>query len=103
MSVVRADRFTALKEKVKAEMLRRNQDGTVEDYGGAAYDYTVEPAAGKTIRAAHRDKLVPPMRAVAAGLVPRASRVSTGRAPHAEFCALTVSPYETAPLLYRRF
>ena len=45
----------------------------------------------------------PVTKAAAAGLVPRASRVSTGRAPHAEFCALTVSLYETAPLLYRRF
>ena len=70
MSVVRADRFTALKEKVKAEMLRRNQDGTVEDYGGAAYDYTVAPAAGGVIRAEHRDKLVSPMRAVNSDLVP---------------------------------
>lgn len=70
MSVVRADRFTALKEKVKAEMLRRNQDGSVADYGGAAYDYTVAPAAGGVIRAEHRDKLVSPMRAVNSDLVP---------------------------------
>lgn len=70
MSVVKADRFTALKAKVKAEMLRRNQDGSVADYGGAAYDYTVEPAAGKTVRPEHRDKLVSPMRAVNSDLVP---------------------------------
>ena len=33
MGVVKADRFTALKAKVKAEMLRRNQSGPVSSYG----------------------------------------------------------------------
>lgn len=70
MSVVKADRFTALKARVKAEMQRRNQSGSVASYGGTAYDYTVAPAAGKTVRAEHRDKLVTPMRAVNSDLVP---------------------------------
>lgn len=70
MSIVKADRFTALKAKVKAEMQRRNQSGSVESYGGSGYDYTVPPAAGKTIRAEHRDKLVTPMRAINSDLVP---------------------------------
>lgn len=70
MSVVKADRFTALKARVKAEMQRRNQSGSVADYGGSSYDYTVAPAAGKTVRAEHRDKLVTPMRAVNSDLVP---------------------------------
>ncbi len=70
MSIAKAERFTALKAKVKAEMKRRNQSGSVADYGGTAYDYTVPPAAGKTIRAEHRDKLVGPMRAINSDLVP---------------------------------
>lgn len=70
MSVVKADRFTALKARIKAEMQRRNQSGSVEGYGGSAYDYTVAPAAGKTVRAEHRDKLVTPMRAVNSDLAP---------------------------------
>lgn len=70
MSVVKADRFVALKAMVKAEMQRRNQSGSVAGYGGSAYDYTAVPAAGKPIRAEHRDKLVTPMRAINSDLVP---------------------------------
>ena len=73
MSVVKADRFTALKARVKAEMQRRNQSGSVAGYGGSSYDYTVAPAAGKTVRAEHRDKLVTPMRAVNSDLVPESA------------------------------
>lgn len=72
MGVVKADRFTALKAKVKAEMLRRNQSGPVSSYGGSGYDYTVAPAAGKTVRKEHRDKLIGPMRAVNSDVVPTA-------------------------------
>lgn len=57
MAIVKAERFTALKAKVKAEMLRRDQSGSVAAYGGSAYDYTEPPAAGKTIRQEHRDLL----------------------------------------------
>ena len=72
MGVVKADRFTALKAKVKAEMLRRSQSGSVASYGGSSYDYTVTPAAGKTVRKEHRDKLIEPMRAVNSDVVPTA-------------------------------
>lgn len=64
MSTIKADRFTALKAKVKAECLRRSYSGSVADYGGAAYDYTETPAAGKTVRQEHRDKLSGPLRAI---------------------------------------
>lgn len=70
MSVAKADRFLELKAKVKTLMLKRNQSGSVASYGGTAYDYTVPPEAGKTIRAEHRDKLVEPMRAVNSDLIP---------------------------------
>lgn len=72
MSVVKADRFTALKAKVKAEMLRRNQSGSVAAYGGSEYDYAQPPAAGGLVRKEHRDKLIAPMRAVNSDLVDEA-------------------------------
>lgn len=78
MSVVKADRFTALKAKVKAEMLRRNQEGSVAGYGGSAYDYTSAPAAGRTVRAEHRDKLVGPMRAVNSDVIPASAGAVIG-------------------------
>ena len=34
MAVIKANRLTALKAKVKTEMLRRNQSGSVASYGG---------------------------------------------------------------------
>lgn len=72
MSVVKADRFTALKAKVKAEMLRRGQSGSVAAYGGSGYDYAQAPAQGGVVRAEHRDKLITPMRAVNSDLVDEA-------------------------------
>lgn len=70
MSVVKADRFTALKAKVKAEVSRRNKSGSVAAYGGAAYDYTVQPGAGKVLLAEHLDKLSVPLSAINADAVP---------------------------------
>ena len=70
MAVIKANRLTALKAKVKTEMLRRNQSGSVASYGGAAYDYTVPPAPGTVIRQEHLDKLSVPLSAVNSGDVP---------------------------------
>ncbi len=64
MAQIKAERFTALKAKVKAEMKRRCRSGSVASYGGSAYDYTVEPETGKLIQKEHLDKLTGPMRAV---------------------------------------
>ena len=77
MTVISAERFTALKAKVKAEMLRRNQSGSVAEYGGAAYDYTNAPAAGRVIQKEHIEKLTGPMRAVNPDLVPAPGNVVT--------------------------
>lgn len=75
MSVAKADRFTTLKAKVKAEMQRRNQSGSVASYGGSSYDYTVPPAAGKTVQKEHRDKLIGPMQAVNSNVIPAAKGI----------------------------
>ena len=77
MAVISAERFTALKAKVKAEMLRRNQSGSVAEYGGAAYDYTNAPAAGRVIQKEHIEKLTGPMRAVNPDLVPEPGGIVT--------------------------
>lgn len=73
MAIIKAERFTALKAKVKAECQRRNGSGSVASYGGADYDYTVAPAAGKTVRKEHRDKLTGPMSAINSDAVPATS------------------------------
>jgi len=49
MPLIKADRFIALKNAVKAEMQRRNGTGSVSSYGGTAYDYTVTPKSGQVV------------------------------------------------------
>ena len=63
MAVLKAERFTTLKSKVKAEVLRRNKSGSVASYGGAAYDYKIQPAKGTVILQEHLDKLSVPLSA----------------------------------------
>jgi len=75
MAAISAERFTALKAKVKAEMLRRCKSGSVAAYGGTAYDYTDTPASGHVIRKEHIEKLTTPMRAVNPDLVPEPGSV----------------------------
>lgn len=70
MPILKANRLTALKAKVKAEMQRRNQSGSVASYGGSAYDYAVQPGPGKTVLQEHLDKLSVPMSAVNSDVVP---------------------------------
>lgn len=77
MAVITAERFTALKAKVKAEMLRRSQSGSVAAYGGTAYDYITAPSAGKVIQKEHIEKLTGPMRAVNPDLVPEPDGIVT--------------------------
>lgn len=77
MGVIKAERFTALKAKVKAECLRRSHSGSVAGYGGAAYDYTVVPAAGKAIRQEHRDKLTGPLSAINSNQISATSGAKT--------------------------
>ncbi len=78
MSVVKADRFTALKAKVKAEMLRRNQSGSVAAYGGSEYDYAQPPEKGGLVRSEHREKVITPMRAVNSDLVDEVQGAAIG-------------------------
>ena len=71
-----ASDLVAIKARVKAEMLRRNQVGSLTAYGGSSYDYTVTPTAGGKILPEHWNKLITPMNAmVNTGL----STVSSGQ------------------------
>ena len=68
--VITADRFNNLKARVKAECLRRyyaDNGESVSVYGDDAYDYSVVPATGKTLKQEHRDKLAIPLRAINSG------------------------------------
>lgn len=53
-----------LKAKVKAEMLRRCQSGSVAAYGGAAYDFTNPPTKDGPVKGEHLKKILEPMRAI---------------------------------------
>ena len=59
-----ASELIAIKARVKAEMLRRNQVGSLVEYGGSDYDYTVTPAAGNPVLPEHFNKLIIPMNAM---------------------------------------
>lgn len=76
---ISAAEFTALKTKVKAEMLRRDGNGSVAGYGAVSYDYSNTPAEGEFIRVEHSDKLLEPLRAVSAEDLPE----STSKFPSA--------------------
>lgn len=61
---IKADRFLELKQRVKAECLRRAYNGSVASYGGAEYDYVVSPEVGKVVLEEHREKIATPLNAI---------------------------------------
>ena len=63
-NAILASELVSIKARVKAEMLRRNQVGSLASYGGSAYDYTVTPTAGGKILPEHWNKLITPMNAM---------------------------------------
>lgn len=56
--------FIALKAKVKEEMLRRKYTGSLEEYGGENYDFTIVPQTGTQILADQANKIITPINAV---------------------------------------
>ena len=56
-----ASELIAIKARVKAEMQRRDRVGSLAEYGGSDYDYTVTPVAGNPILPEHFNKLIIPM------------------------------------------
>ena len=61
-----AQEMIDLKARVKAEMQRRNGNGSLVAYAGTDYDYTVDPAAGGQMLTEHVNKIVVPMNAITA-------------------------------------
>ena len=61
-----AQEMIDLKARVKAEMRRRNGNGSLVAYAGTDYDYTVDPAAGGQMLTEHVNKIVVPMNAITA-------------------------------------
>lgn len=71
--LLKPERYNTLKAQIKAEMLRRNQTGSVASYGGANYDYTTAPASDTPLKREHYEKLVQPLRAVNSAGMPSES------------------------------
>ena len=61
-----AQEMIDLKARVKAEMQRRNGNGSLVAYAGTDYDYTVDPTAGGQMLTEHVNKIVVPMNAITA-------------------------------------
>lgn len=62
--MITAADFNNLKARVKAECLRRRYTGSVAEYGGSDYDYTVVPEAGGKILYEHYTKIANPLTAI---------------------------------------
>jgi hypothetical protein len=58
MAAMTSAELKTLKSKIKAEMTRRNGFGSLSTYGGSAYDFTVQPAAGGKILPEHGQKTI---------------------------------------------
>ena len=56
--------FNDLKARVKSECLRRKYNGSVAQYGDAAYDYTNIPSTGQLPLPEHLNKIIVPLNAI---------------------------------------
>ena len=63
-SIVDVDRLIKLKEKVKAECLRRKYTGSVESYGGSAYDFKTKPVSGGLVKKEYYKNNATPLNAI---------------------------------------
>ena len=68
--VIKPEHFNDLKAAIKAECLARNGKGSVANYGGSSYDYTVTPSSGATITVEHFNKIAEPLRAIVGSSAP---------------------------------
>ena len=70
MAYIEAERFAALKARVKAECLRRCHTGSVAEYGGEKYEYTNSPTEEHTVDVEHYEKLALPLSKIHSEKVP---------------------------------
>lgn len=63
---IEASKINSIKARVKAEMLRRNQVGSLVSYGGTQYDYTQSetPVRGGISKPVHLNKIITPLNAI---------------------------------------
>lgn len=47
-----------LKAKIKAEMLRRDGNGSLASYGSSSYDFSATPTAGSSVKAEYGEKTI---------------------------------------------
>ncbi|MCT4686094.1 hypothetical protein [Vallitalea sp.] len=52
-----ANDFIALKSRVKAEMNRRNGNGSLTQYGGSQYEFTKKPSFDEEVKLEHHSKI----------------------------------------------
>lgn len=57
-SKILASDINSLKARVKAEMLRRNQTGSLATYGSSSYNFSNSASSGTLIRVEHQTKTV---------------------------------------------
>lgn len=53
-----AEQVKELKAKIKDEMLRRNGNGSLAEYGSSSYDFSVVPQTGNQILTEHGQKTI---------------------------------------------
>ena len=70
MAYIEAERFAALKARVKAECLRRCHTGSVAEYGGEKFEYTNSPTEDHTVDVEHYEKLALPLSKIHSEKVP---------------------------------
>ena len=93
MAYIEAERFAALKARVKAECLRRCHTGSVAEYGGESYDYENAPVEDHTIDVEHYEKLALPLSKIHSEKVP-------GLDGHRIVFAEDVTAFESALTLF---
>ena len=96
MPLIKADRFIALKNAVKAEMQRRNGTGSVSSYGGTSYDYTVTPKSGQVVLKEYLTKNGVPLSKINSNIIAdpssTAGRIITGKVEYSPTSSNPVNP-----------
>ena len=75
MALITPDRLIELKAKVKAECQRRCNTGSVSQYAGEDYDFTITPESGKVILKEHYEKIAIPLNAIVGGIPTDGNRI----------------------------
>ena len=69
MALLDSDRFNNLKERIKAECAARCYTGSVAEYGGRTFDFSLQPDADKRVLNEHIKKIIDPLAVINHDLV----------------------------------